>query len=467
MASDNNGRAGPQGLTDFVDRYKQYMQQKENTHEFIRDLLVYADDVESKLRTENNQLLQHLNDTRLDLDDATKTRRDLQLRLRDYETRLGIEPDRHPYVMVLIDGDGLLFKEHLVRQGVAGGKKAAEELRKAVTDKFSYAEDTAIEVVAEIVANVSGLSKAMKRDGCLDDENTLYDFISGFNQAKLPFNFIDIGYSKEAADAKLLCSARFHLRNFNCKLILMGVSHDASYAPYLDHLIHEDTGRQRIIVLEGCPTVEDIVATGITITSFKTVFRSDKLRVQTPQIETPTTTTTTTTTVHTMSPPQTISYAAITQTKASPPPQISLPIPLKKANTPASTIKPFTPAWNPGPRGLDPPIQVNATALERLKKRKGSDKLCNNHFLRGPCTKGDDCDFEHNYTPTRDEKNVIALFARLSPCTKGQECDIDNCIYGHHCPSVVAGVCNHPHCKFRVDEHPPGTKFKFPRQPDW
>ncbi|KAI6085100.1 hypothetical protein F4821DRAFT_241558 [Hypoxylon rubiginosum] len=463
MASNDHGQAGGQGLTEFVDRYKQYMQQKENTHEFIRDLLVYADGVESKLRTENSQLLQILNDTRLDLDDATKSRRDLQLRLRDLETRLGVIPDRNPYVMVLIDGDGLLFKEHLVRQGVVGGRKAAEELRKAVTDKFSYDEDTAIEVVAEIVANVSGLSKAMKRDGCLDDESILYEFISGFNQAKVPFNFIDVGYSKEAADAKLLCSARFHLRNFNCKLILMGVSHDGSYAPYLDHLIHDDTGKQRIAVLEGCPTVEDIVATGITITSFKTIFRSDKLRVPSPQIETPTTTTT----AQTMSPPPSVSYAAITQTKASPPPQITLPIPLKRANTPARTLKPFTPAWNPGPRGLDPPIQVNPAALERLKKRKGSDKLCNNHFLRGPCTKGDECDFEHNYNPTKEEKAVIALFARLSPCTKGQECDIDNCIYGHHCPSVVAGVCVHPHCKFRVDEHPPGTKFKHARHADW
>lgn len=53
---------------------------------------MYADGVESKLRTENSQLLQILNDTRLDLDDATKSRRDLQLRLRDLETRLGVIP---------------------------------------------------------------------------------------------------------------------------------------------------------------------------------------------------------------------------------------------------------------------------------------------------------------------------------------------------------------------------------------
>lgn len=53
---------------------------------------MYADSVESNLREENSQLHQLLGNTRLDLDDATKSRRDLQLRLRDMETRLGIAP---------------------------------------------------------------------------------------------------------------------------------------------------------------------------------------------------------------------------------------------------------------------------------------------------------------------------------------------------------------------------------------
>lgn len=70
--------------------------------------------------------------------------------------------------------------------------------------------------------------------------------------------------------------------------------------------------------------------------------------------------------------------------------------------------------------------------LDTVKKRKESSKLCNNHYLRGPCTKGDDCCFEHNYKPNKDELNAIAFLARLNPCTSGQECDVDNCIYGHH-----------------------------------
>lgn len=36
MASNDHGQVGGQGLTEFVDRYKRYMQQKEETNEFIR-----------------------------------------------------------------------------------------------------------------------------------------------------------------------------------------------------------------------------------------------------------------------------------------------------------------------------------------------------------------------------------------------------------------------------------------------
>lgn len=42
----------------------------------------------------------------------------------------------------------------------------------------------------------------------------------------------------------------------------------------------------------------------------------------------------------------------------------------------------------PEPLGLDPPIKVNPAVLERVKRRTNKDKLCNNHYLRGPCAKG-------------------------------------------------------------------------------
>ena len=83
----------------------------------------------------------------------------------------------------------------------------------------------------------------------------------------------------------------------------------------------------------------------------------------------------------------------------------------------------------------------------------------------------DECCFEHDYKCTKDEINAISFLARLNPCISGQDCDTENCIYGHHCPSVVniAGkdpVCSQFGCKFGEDDHPYGAIIKHPRKWD-
>lgn len=359
------------------------------------------------------------------------------------------------------------------------------------------------EIIARVICNLSGLGRAMKRDGCLDSEGDFKDFTLGFTQVKASFDFVDVGYGKERADAKLkgmfdvFCSrsrcpaesqtnecftdvllaelTRWHLKNVNCKFVFLGISHDAGYAPFLDEILQDDEVRRRVAVIEGFPSVRELIDTKVNILKMSAeIFRTEKLvdRVATytqAPIAPPV--------LSTVSPPPATSAVAgpplISSSvpnsyagailKASPPPQITLPLQIKPSNN--SRAKPTPPpvTWNPGPRGLDPPIPINQTVLETIKKRKDNNKLCNNHYLRGPCAKGEVCCFEHNYKPSQDELNAIAYLARQNPCTNGQDCEAEDCIYGHHCPNTSNGVCQHPYCKFRVEEHPPGTKFRNPK----
>ncbi|KAI3320608.1 C-x8-C-x5-C-x3-H type zinc finger protein-like protein [Xylariaceae sp. AK1471] len=456
-------------IMDFVQRYRDYEQHRDATHEMIKDLMIYAEHIESTMREENSRLIQQLRELTMDLDDATKSRRQLQHRLQDVEERMGFVSldndklkNRNPYVLVLIDGDGLIFRQHLIKQGTEGGRRAAIELHKAIaTEPLVYANGA--QIFVKVVANLGGLNRALKRDGSVDTENELQDFVMGFNEASF-FDFVDVGAYKERAIAKLKETAIFHIQNPNCKRVIMGISHDPTYGPILDEIIRGDANKQeRINVLEGYPTVRAVASIGVNIIRFQDIFRSDKLTdrrtVSSHSVQSVQSVSSISTSI---SERPGISYATVTQ-KASPPPQITLPIPLapKTTNAALRVVKqPPKPTWNPGPRGLDTPIPLNQTALETIKKRKDNNKLCNNHFLRGPCAKGDECCFVHDYTPNKDEKNAIAFLARLNPCTNGQECDVDNCIYGHHCPSVVNGICTHPFCKFRPDEHPPGTKLR-------
>ncbi len=86
--------------------------------------------------------------------------------------------------------------------GLEGGKKAAYELRAALA-KACASTHPGIEIVAKVVANLGGLGKAMIRDGCMEQASDLREFALGFTQAQSSFDFIDVGYGKERADAKI------------------------------------------------------------------------------------------------------------------------------------------------------------------------------------------------------------------------------------------------------------------------
>ncbi|TVY75681.1 hypothetical protein LSUE1_G008671 [Lachnellula suecica] len=323
--------------------------------------------------------------------------------------------------MVLIDGDGMIFNEDLIHQEIEGGKQAAKVLRNSVLEYCSEFTDK-IEVMAKVCANITGLSKAMRRAGSLANP--------GFPQGKASFDFIDVGRGKERADSKIKERAdldrlssecmRWYLRNrnHNCKQILLGISHDAGYAPFLDKVVTQDD-RCRITIIEGTPTF--------------------------PLLH-----------LH--------PWAGVTSIAPHPPP-IGSPVIVKNGTVkiPTPVPAPASLVWVPGPRGLDLPITIHAAVLDKIKRRTTTNKLCNNHYLRGPCTKGNECCFEHQYKATEEDLKAVAYLARLDPCLNGQDCELEFCIYGYHCPSVIMGsngnelVCTAFGCRFWKEDHPPGT----------
>ncbi|KAL7798307.1 hypothetical protein V8C37DRAFT_367295 [Trichoderma ceciliae] len=500
MADKMTSSVGPD-IRDFVQRFHALQVHRDSMDILFKDLVIHCNHVENELRHESQRLV----NAQIDLADAANNRRELQQRITLYEAREEIAKDKrnkevdklknhNPYVMVLIDGDGLMFRDTWVKQGLEGGKKVAYALRYAVAQRFGEeAED--LEIMAKVVANLSGLGKAMQRDGVIDSPSVLKDFTLGFTQAKATFDYVDVGYGKERADSKIKETTRWHLRNHNCRHILLGISHDAGYAPFLDETLQSEATRQRISMIEGVTTVPDLVATNVRIEKLGDgLFRDDKLSDKFPSLS------------HTAPPSSqsisaafpihtiasrtaspaisagssqtrtpSISYAGIVSS-ASPPPQIILPFTRKpmqsgswrdksqaraQSESQYQLIPPSTPDdWNPGLRGFDEAIRVNSQVLETIKKRKDSDKLCNNHYLRGPCAKKDICPFAHDYKINDEEMKAVAVLARQNPCSSGQYCEAYDCIYGHHCPSIRDGVCVHPFCKFSEDAHPPGTKYK-------
>lgn len=265
-----------------------------------------------------------------------------------------------------------------------------------------------------------------------------------------------------------LALTRWNLRNHNCKQILLGISHDAGYAPFLDEI----SEKHKITIIRGPPTVPELINTGIQVLDFSELFRTEKLinRISNGSHNTTAIAST---------------WAGITS--ATPPPAIiNIKSGGKTNSAKASpTLASATPAWSPGPRGLDEPLKQDLNVLDKVKNRTGNDKLCNNYFLRGYCPKGkfsrsavvslkhltklagDACNFVHDHDITPAELTAISYLTRLNPCTNQQYCEDDRCIYGHHCPSVSNGECKAYGCRFTKDQHPPATLIRRPKGGAW
>lgn len=195
-------------------------------------------------------------------------------------------------------------------------------------------------------------------------------------------------------------ATRWNLRNHNCKHVLLGVSHDAGYAPFLDEVLRDEAITKRVTIIEGPPLVRELSQSGVRIIQFDELFRTAKLadKLIGPPVVTPAASALST-------------WAGVTS--VTPPPAMKMPnitVPLSTKN---GNLPPKKPSWNPGPRGLDESIIAKPAVLEVVKRRTGNNKLCNNHYLRGPCAKGDECSFEHQHKVTPEEIKAIASLTRL------------------------------------------------------
>lgn len=119
-------------------------------------------------------------------------------------------------MVVLLDGDGMIFNDDLLQQGEKGGKEAASQLWGATNDFVNQALPnlSSPKILARIYANVKGLGDVLQKSSIIDRAVLFEDFARGFNGSKLLFDFIDVGTGKDKADDKI--TGWSSLRNLCC-----------------------------------------------------------------------------------------------------------------------------------------------------------------------------------------------------------------------------------------------------------
>jgi len=113
----------------------------------------------------------------------------------------GVASERNPFVLVLIDGNELIFRTAFLNQGDQGGRLAARALFQAVNEyAFSTIADLSVEarVVARVYVDLEELCSLCLRAGLVNHGSQVKSFVRGFCQDKPLFDFIDVGMKGRA-----------------------------------------------------------------------------------------------------------------------------------------------------------------------------------------------------------------------------------------------------------------------------
>ena len=139
-----------------------------------------------------------------DLDHERNTRRTWKKRAEEAEASI-----RRKFVVVLVDGDGYIFRKAFFKAvAVSGGSKAANDLHTEVLNNLRDPQrSTGISPDCDVLVNIyackAGLAKALAAANFLARPADIDQFFCSFSQSRSLFQFIDCGRGKERADAKL------------------------------------------------------------------------------------------------------------------------------------------------------------------------------------------------------------------------------------------------------------------------
>ncbi|KAH6642315.1 hypothetical protein C7974DRAFT_385225 [Boeremia exigua] len=483
--------------TTLYQRYQLLQQYDKDRNDFISELLMRYEYLSQQYQTLASQSMHSVEG-----EVAWKTEKSmLQSVVLQYQRALS----ENPFVMVLIDGDGMIFHDDFLRDGEAGGRRAASQLDTAVRS-WIESEDRDVpltsRIICRIYANVRGLGDVLVRTGAIEATEDFEDFVRGFTRAKTMFDFIDVGAGKDRADEKIIENFKIFSQDYHCRRLLFGCSHDNGYARVLEECSDKPEVVSKVILLEGVPFEKELLPLPYGTKKFSDVFRDSKLVVWNNSYG-PSQHRRVSDTVSPSRKAYDISTRPPGRYPASTPQVMDSPIPSRATavglpRTPSSSTiasdgfvtnkaaplmnswaakaaappppMSVVPSYEPADRNeviarnragqrIDPPCKdYDKTEVDRVKKLK----LCNVHFLRQECPYGMQCTHQHNYDPARSEIATLRLVARMSPCINGTGCQDIKCIFGHRCPAppnrakVPKGIKScifADACKFPIELH--------------
>ncbi|PCG89707.1 Hypothetical protein PENO1_103130 [Penicillium occitanis (nom. inval.)] len=219
----------------------------------------------------------------LDHERESRLRYQQQVReLQEEKKRLDDIIKKDPFVTVLIDGDGAIFRNEFLGNPAQGAQKAALALQQQIKSylKKTQLDTESIPILVRIFVNLHGLAGKMRSLAIIESEKDLRIFAESFNKSRAEFDMVDVGSGKENADAKMRKMLTQSIKNFQCQKVIFAGCHDAGYMHDLNEYQGNQATKDRIVLLETTPAHPSFRAMGYELVQFDQVFRSDPLEMR-------------------------------------------------------------------------------------------------------------------------------------------------------------------------------------------
>ncbi|KAF4270692.1 hypothetical protein KXW65_008110 [Aspergillus fumigatus] len=386
----------------YAERYRQVRSIEQTKNSLIEELLQRVAELENALQ---RQKLDHEREKHFNRETQIH-----EMELMNEITRMNALMHREPYMIVLLDAYGLIFKEEFLKQGEQGGKIAVKQLSTALQDYITthFPNIASPKIVTMIYMNVKGLADLCIQGGIKMELSVLEAFVRGFNGNGLLSDIIDVGTGKNKASDKI---------------------------------------EGRVTLIEGVPLRGDMKAMkpSYRVAKFTHIFRETNIVSASASQETNARSSLTPSPVqHATSLSKTSanttmtsnSPALSTSSRKMPKSEEFQPVVRSIRSKASSSSPPKIVERNKYGQRVDrfDIKTISKDDLARMKKLK----LCNYFYLKGECPI-EDCRHDHSRKLTKSEYHTLMVVARMTPCRYKFECDDPDCMYGHRCPHSEPG----------------------------
>ncbi|GAW15744.1 hypothetical protein ANO14919_051630 [Xylariales sp. No.14919] len=193
---------------------------------------------------------------------------------RERYKQLARNQERRPFVLVVVDGDGYIFKDEFLRQGADGGSEAAQQLNNVIKKSLQGKGLEHCDIMVRVYANLANLSRILSKYGlATPDKRSLSPFVANFNRSYGLMDFVDAGELKENADFKIRALLNLYADNFQCKHIYFAACHDVGYLSELTRF-RGDRNRVTLIRSSGLLFHDQFQRLDLGVEEFYGIFRT-------------------------------------------------------------------------------------------------------------------------------------------------------------------------------------------------